>query len=369
MAPGKELEKLLSMKGGNGESSYANNSRVQAQLVQSMLHELRDCLDTVQLSNPLERETPFVVADLGCSSGRNTVYIVDLIINHIIKRYEALGYGPDQLPEFSVFFSDLPSNDFNNLFQLLPTSDSHWPYFAAGVPGSFYGSLFPAKSVDVFYSAFSVHWLSRVPEAVVDKRSTAYNESKIFIHGAKESTVNAYKKQFKEDFSKFLRSRSVEIKRGGSMFLICLGRTSDDPTDQDGAGVIYDTHFEDAWDDLVHEDLITRKKRDDFNIPVYAPSLQEFKEVVEADGSFVINKLELFKTVSLSANGYPDNAAEVGQTFANFCRSATDALVTAHIGEQLSEELFIRVARRAANRTKETQHVPIPHIAASLSLG
>ena len=37
------------------------------------------------------------------------------------------------------------------------------------------------------------------------------------------------------------------------MFLVCLGRTSVDPTDQGGAGLLFGTHFQDAWDDLVSE--------------------------------------------------------------------------------------------------------------------
>ena len=143
---------------------------MQARHARSMLHLLEETLDGVQLNSP---EVPFVVVDLGCSSGDNTIYIVNVIIKHMTKRYEALGQEP---PEFSAFFSDLPSNDFNTLFQLLPplanygggsmeeclAADNHRSYFAAGVPGSFYRRLFPAKSIDVFHSAFSLHWLSQV---------------------------------------------------------------------------------------------------------------------------------------------------------------------------------------------------------------
>ncbi|KAL0306320.1 UNVERIFIED_CONTAM: Indole-3-acetate O-methyltransferase 1 [Sesamum radiatum] len=296
-----KLERMLSMKGGKGEASYVNNSQAQAQHARSMLHLLRETLDGVRLQSP--PDFPFVVADLGCSCGSNTIYMVDVIIQHMAKRYEAAGCDP---PEFSAFFSDLPSNDFNTLFQLLPpyggvsmeeclASNSHRSYFAAGVPGSFYYRLFPAKSVDVFYSAFSLHWLSQVPDVVLDKRSTAYNKGRIFIHGASESTATAYKKQFQSDLAGFLRSRSKEMKSGGSMFLVCLGRTCSDPTDQGRAGLLFGTHFQDAWDDLVQEGLITSEKRDNFNIPVYAPSLEDFKEVVEADGSFIVNKLEVFR--------------------------------------------------------------------------
>ncbi|XP_062170723.1 indole-3-acetate O-methyltransferase 1 [Alnus glutinosa] len=372
-----KLERMLSMKGGKGEASYANNSQAQALHARSMLHLLEETLDGVQLNSP---EVPFVVVDLGCSCGSNTIYIVDVMIKHMIKRYEALGYEP---PEFSAFFSDLPSNDFNTLFQLLPplaihgssmeeclAANNHRPYFAAGVPGSFYRRLFPARSIDVFHSAFSLHWLSQVPESVLDKRSTAYNKGRVFIHGASESTANAYKKRFQADLAGFLRSRSQEMKRGGSMFLVCLGRTSVDPADQGGAGLLFGTHFQDAWDDLVQEGLINSEKRDNFNIPVYAPSLQDFKEVVEADGSFAINKLEVFKGGSPLVVNQPDDEAEVGRALANSCRSVSGVLVDAHIGDRLSEELFLRVERRATSHAKEMlEQLQFFHIVASLSFG
>ncbi|XVF33936.1 hypothetical protein REPUB_Repub18cG0014000 [Reevesia pubescens] len=370
------LEKLLSMKGGKGEGSYANNSQAQALHARSMLHLLEEALDSVHLNSP---KVPFVVVDLGCSCGTNTIYIVDVIIKHMIKRYESSGYEP---PEFSAFFSDLPSNDFNTLFQLFPplannggssmeeclASNGHRSYFSAGVPGSFYRRLFPARSIDVFHSAFSLHWLSQMPETVLDRRSTAYNKGRVFIHGANESTANAYKKQFQTDLAEFLRARSIEMKRGGSMFLVCLGRTSVDPSDQGGAGLLFGTHFQDAWDDLVQEGLISIEKRDNFNIPVYAPSLQDFKEVVEADGSFTINKLEVFKGGSPLVVSRPDDATEVGRALANSCRSVSGVLVDAHIGDKLSEELFLRVERRATSHAKELlEQLQFFHIVASLS--
>ncbi|KAK6152091.1 hypothetical protein DH2020_014726 [Rehmannia glutinosa] len=348
-----KLENMLSMKGGKGEASYVNNSEAQAKHARSMLHLLRETLDGVALTSP---ESAFVVADLGCSCGSNTIYMVEVIIKHMSDRYEAAGY--EAPPEFSAFFSDLPSNDFNTLFQLLPPSsmeesDSRRSYFSAGVPGSFYRRLFPAKSVDV-------------PDEVVDKRSTAYNKSRIFIHGANESTAIAYKKQYQIDLAGFLGSRSKEMKRGGSMFLVCLGRTSSDPTDQGGAGLLFGTHFQDAWDDLVQEGLISSEKRDDFNIPVYAASLEEFKEVVEADGSFIINKLELFGGGSPLVVNHPDDSAEIGRALANSCRSVSGVLVDAHIGDELSDQLFSRVATRATNHAKDLQEkLQFSHIVAS----
>ncbi|XP_057529527.1 indole-3-acetate O-methyltransferase 1 [Amaranthus tricolor] len=380
MVSNMKLENMLCMRGGNDQTSYANNSQAQAQHAKSMLHLLKEALERVQLGPP---SMPFVVVDLGCSCGSNTIYIVDVIVNHMAKRYESLGYEP---PEFSVFFSDLPSNDFNTLFQLLPNyyaydgqdggtmedclaADKHRSYFAAGVPGTFYRRLFPARSIDVFHSAFSLHWLSQVPESVLDKRSRVYNKGKIFIHGANKGIANAYKKQFQTDLAGFLRARSVELKGGGSMFLVCLGRTSVDPTDQGGAGLLFGTHFQDAWNDLVQEGLITSDKRDNFNIPVYAPSLQDFKEVVEANGSFAINKLEVFRGGSPLVVSHPEDETEIGQAFANSCRSVCGVLVDAHIGNRLSAELFQKAQSRATSHAKELlKQLQFYHIVASLSM-
>lgn len=98
-------------------------------------------------------------------------------------------------------------------------------------------------------------WDLQVPDSVVDKRSTAYNKGRVFIHSAEESTAKAYKKQYQTDLASFLQARSKEMKKGGSMFLVCLGRTSVDPTDQGGPGILFGTHFQDAWDDLLQEVL------------------------------------------------------------------------------------------------------------------
>ncbi|KAF5727935.1 hypothetical protein HS088_TW21G00075 [Tripterygium wilfordii] len=258
VVPSMKLERMFSMKGGKGEASYANNSQAQAIHARSVLHFLEETLDSVQLNCS---EIPFVVADLGCSSGTNTISTVEVIINHMIKRYEALGYEP---PEFSAFFSDLPCNDFNTLFQLLPplanystsmeeflAAKGHRPYFAAGVPGSFHRRLFPSRSIDVFHSAFSLHWLS---------------------------------------------------------------------------------------------------------------------QIIEADGSFTVNKLEVFKGGSPLVVNQPDNAAEVGRALANSCRTVAGVLVDAHIGDRLSDELFLRVERRATSRSKELlEQLQFFHIVASLS--
>lgn len=101
---------------------------------------------------------------------------------------------------------------------------------------------------------------------------------------------------------------------------------------------------------------------------MYAPSLQDFKEVVEANGSFAIDKLEVFKGGSPLVVNHPDNATEISRALANTCRSVAGVLVDAHVGDRLSEELFLRVERRATSHAKELlEKLQFFHIVASLS--
>lgn len=112
------------------------------------------------------------------------------------------------------------------------------------------------------------------------------------------------------------------------------------------------------------------EKRDNFNIPVYAASLQDFKEVVEADGSFAIQKLEIFRGGSPLVVDRPEDASEVGRALVNSCRAVCGVLVDAHLGDQrLGDELFARLERRATSHARELiEHLQFYHIVASLSL-
>ncbi|KAI3806785.1 hypothetical protein L1987_22700 [Smallanthus sonchifolius] len=103
------------------------------------------------------------------------------------------------------------------------------PCFVSAVPGSFYCRLFSDQSLHLVHSSYSVHWLSQVPEGL---ESSALN-----IYMTKTSPPNvfqSYQKQFKTDFTKFLRLRSEEIVSGGWMVLTLVGRSVADPTSDDG---------------------------------------------------------------------------------------------------------------------------------------
>ncbi|XP_031275083.1 loganic acid O-methyltransferase-like [Pistacia vera] len=136
---------------------------------------------------PLSSNT-FSIVDLGCSIGPNTFIAVQNILEAIKQIYQSLSLDY-QIPEFSIFFNDQTSNDFNALFASVPPNRQ---YFAAATPGSFQGRLFPEFAVHFFHSSNAIHWLSKVPEELMDRESLAWNKERVHYTNARQQVYDAY---------------------------------------------------------------------------------------------------------------------------------------------------------------------------------
>lgn len=104
----------------------------------------------------------FTVADLGCSSGPNTLLSISNVIDMV---HNLCKENKSEPPEFQVYLNDLPDNDFNSVFKSIPSFLEKMKYgdcFIAGVAGSFYRRLFPRNSLNFVHSSYSLHWLSQV---------------------------------------------------------------------------------------------------------------------------------------------------------------------------------------------------------------
>nr|GMD85495.1 salicylate carboxymethyltransferase-like [Ipomoea batatas] len=175
------------------------------------------------------------IADLGCSSGPNTFLAVSDLVKAVDTARKKLRQNS---PEFHIYLNDLPSNDFNTIFQSLQKhqeeikrelGDGSGPCFFNGVPGSFYERLFPTDSLHFVHSSYSLHWLSQVPKGIEENKGNIYMSA-----SSPPSVIKAYYKQFESDFSTFLKCRSEELVKGGMMVLTTMGRKSEDPSSKDG---------------------------------------------------------------------------------------------------------------------------------------
>lgn len=195
-----DVEKVFHMTGGTDHTSYARNSSLQ---VWSLSLSLSLWVIVINLLNfffivylfyflgsqkkgsdlvkHITKEsvqelymitTPksIGIADLGCSSGPNTLSIIRDIIETVQRTCLRMLHPT---PEFRIYLNDLPTNDFNSIFKNLPDfsrqikKDNNGgggcpSIFIGGYPGSFYSRLFPKNCLHFVYSSYSLHWLSKV---------------------------------------------------------------------------------------------------------------------------------------------------------------------------------------------------------------
>ncbi|KAH9610126.1 hypothetical protein KSS87_003314 [Heliosperma pusillum] len=332
-----DVEKVFHMNKGTGNFSYARNSLMQRIVTEHAIPVIKESIREVYFTL---RPECFMMADMGCSSGPNAFLLVSRIIDIIEEASRSINR---QCPQFGVFLNDLPGNDFNALFNLLPDfnkvlqeakGSSFGPCFVSGIPKSFYGRVFPDKFLHFVHSSYSVHWLSQVPRGLVSENGEALNKGNIYI--AKTSPIEihkAYYTQFKKDFTLFLRSRSKEMVSNGGMVVVLNGSINND--DRDLLMELLDYTLQ----DMVLKGLIEQEKLDKFNMPFYAPTVEEVRKLVETEGSFALKKLETF-TIDWSVDT-SQNLDTRAKFVAKTARAVTEPLLETTFTPAIMDDLFL----------------------------
>ncbi|GAB4853542.1 hypothetical protein Ancab_017733 [Ancistrocladus abbreviatus] len=358
-----EVEKVLHMKAGLGGCSYAHNSLLQ-RMVFVNARQIRE-ESIKELCCTILPEDSLIMADLGCSSGPNSLLMVSEAIDIINGTCRNLRRSA---PKLKVFLNDLIGNDFNAIFKLLPDfykrleeekgSDIGQCLISA-TPGSFYGKLFPNNFLHFVHSSYSIHFLSKVPNGLVNKKNgKPLNKGNIYIAKTSPPEVwKAYYAQFKSDFTLFLRSRSKEIRCGGRMMLTFIGSIKGDDPDSvyEYIGIILNN--------MALEGLIDNRKLDMFNLPYYTPTAEEVRMLIDEEGLFSVNKLETF-TVDWDA-GCPGGSGMKLDSRAKFVadtmRAVAEPILASEFGEAIMDELFLRFKDlvMGLSATKKMKHFNI----------
>ncbi|KAK9056883.1 hypothetical protein SSX86_024247 [Deinandra increscens subsp. villosa] len=346
------LINILHMNIGDGESSYANNSLVQETGIRKAMPLLKHSIKG--LANSHVFNDCLSVGDLGCSSGRNTLLVASTIIDIV---YEVCQENNHKVPQFQVCLNDLFANDFNAIFKLLPEfyakvkkekGESFGPCFVSAVPGSFYGRLFPDRSLHLVNSANCNHWLSQVPEGLQN------NGSNICMTRTSPPNVHkAYRKQFHNDFTKFLQMRSKEVVRDGRMVLTFPARSLVDPTTDECFA-----QFEllgQSLVDMLMEGLVRESDINSFNIPIYYACKDEVKNIIENEGSFYLENMDVFR---VNWDPYDKDYTNMkasselslihGENSSKMLRAAFEPLLIAHFGDSIIDMLFKKLTKHLA---------------------
>ncbi|KAL6192645.1 hypothetical protein ACLB2K_033731 [Fragaria x ananassa] len=361
-----QLAQVLHMNQGNGETSYARNSAVGRKAISIAKPVIEEAVLKILGSDVMGIES-MGIADLGCSSGPNTFLLMSHIINVIHTRFRTGLDHPSPVTELRVYLNDLFSTDFNSIFMSLPSfytklkqdydngRDSYQhlihPLISA-VPGSFYGPLFPRKSMHFVHSSFSLHWLSQISDGLNNKGKICISKS------SPQRVLDAYSMQFQKDFSVFLSSRAQEIVNGGRMVLSFLARPSTNPTAEHGMYVL--ELLAHALMAMASNGLIKEEKVDSFNMPCYAPCAEDLIMVLQKEGSFITDRLEAFEvdwdTVApddldhdqVAFDDDDDQVITSGQQVANNIRVVTESILEPHFGKEMMDDLFQKYAEEVS---------------------
>ncbi|GJN02832.1 hypothetical protein PR202_ga20219 [Eleusine coracana subsp. coracana] len=286
------------------------------------------------------------IADLGCSSGPNTLFLVTVAIDAVRHRCAAAG---SPCPEFRVYLNDLPDNDFNAVFRQLPAflqrqpepSDQPGNVFIFGAPGSFYGRLFPAASLYLVCSSYSLHWLSRVPRELTT--GELVNRGNICAgRTSSPAVIYAYARQFSTDLTLFLSSRAVEVVAGGWVLVSIKGRSTRDMSSE---GCAMNDHPNRVLNDMAAQGLVDAEKLESYNTPVYDPCAEEMREIVDAEGSFEIVNMESYETAVAGSS----TLTPAG--FARTMRAVHESMLARHFGpDGIDMADFVRTAEAHFDR-------------------
>ncbi|RWV83014.1 hypothetical protein BHE74_00021029 [Ensete ventricosum] len=290
-----------------------------------------------------------VVVDLGCSSGQNTFLVVSEVLGIVGDLRRRLEQKP---PEIQFFLNDLPGNDFNNVFRSLEgyekkmeeeKGDLLVPHYVVGVPGSFYGRLFPCNTV---------------PQGLESEQGVPLNKGNIYIaENSPHQVVKEYQEQHRRDFSTFLKSRYVELSIGGGMVLTFVGRKSKHPADGE-LSYLYGLLAE-ALNAMVSQvpqiffTLRNKDKVDTFNLPIYGASMQEVMAVIHDEGLFDVEQAQTFESNWDPLDDTDDDDIVFdnvlnGKNVAKCIRVVFESLITRHFGDAILDELFARYAEKVA---------------------
>eukprot|EP00466_Bigelowiella_natans_P019733 jgi/Bigna1/88709/estExt_fgenesh1_pg.C_370021 len=194
---------------------------------QSLAHDLTFPSLTIAAADVAKRfssEEIINIADLGCSQGLNSMRTCGLMIDVIeeeqkkmIEKQEMKTYS-----EFMIYHEDLPTNDFNQLMDVLSSPRDSYireGVYACAIGRSFYARLFPPRFLHMVTCYITLHWLSTTPSVLP---GIVFNAAENFAQHKERWALQA-----REDLKTFLQLRADELKAGGHLVAVMIASKDD----------------------------------------------------------------------------------------------------------------------------------------------
>jgi hypothetical protein len=329
-----------------GSGYYNQHSTAQLSSIQALQDWVDDAVANLPLPAPPQ---PVNVLDLGSSEGRNAIHGMAAIVQGLRRRTRQ----PVQ-----TMYSDLASNDFNQLFTNLESARRAGLFpagvYPAAVGGSFYDPLLPHGSVHLATCFNSVQWLDQLPPIPV-RDHVVYRRPHPPRPGFAVSpeTTAAFERQAERDLVRFFECRARELVPGGKLLLSSPGDT-DRAHVSDG----FSDAINDACLDMVAAGHLKREEYERLTFPVYFRTVAEVLEPLErkdspVHGGFTIDRAE---TMEVTTPFFADfqrsgDVPAYARAYTGFMRAISEPVVKAALKQRdgntvTVERLYERIQAR-----------------------
>jgi SAM dependent carboxyl methyltransferase len=248
-----------------GHGYYTSHSQAQQAYGELGIEWLEQA--AAEVAPPTE-PLPFVISDMGAAGGGNS----------LAPMRRALAARQGGGPAL-VVHTDIASNDFSSLFELVADSPATYlgeaGVFALAEGRSFYESLFPPDFLSLGWSSIAVHWLSDVPQPIPDH---------IYCSFAEGEARDALRARSAADWRNFLAARAFELRPSGR--LVVVGGAALDDGSSGAEGLMDMANI--ALRELVDGGQLHRAEYARMTIPTWNRTTVEFTEPFDSH-----NPLEL----------------------------------------------------------------------------
>jgi hypothetical protein len=318
---------------------------------------LAEAVQSMPLPSPA---APITVLDLGSSEGRNSLAVMNFVAEGIRRRSAA--------PILTVY-SDLPSNNFNQLFLNIAEAREAGALlsevYPSAVGASFYGPVAPPGTVRLATCFNSILWMDH-PPAIVIPDYPLYRRPNPPRPGltVPAATEAAFAGQADREWVRFLECRAAELLTGGKLIVGTPGAHAGRRC-SDG---VYDV-FNDALCDLMSAGRVEQSRCERLLMPLYFRTTEELlAPLVRADspvrGAFRVDHCEAREAATPFEEEFERTGDRVAhaEAYTNFLRAfsepvARPALVSPDGDPAVIDELYRRVRDRLIAEPERYRYV------------
>lgn len=346
------MDETAATTGMRSGGYYDDHSEYQRAVAGTAAGLIARCV--ADIPAPASGET-FVVADYGCSTGRNSIASVRAAVEAVRAR------RADQ--PVAAIHNDLPTNDWNQLFANLRSSPEGYlgldgpPVLALASAVSFFEPAAPAGSVHLGMSFSAAHWLRSQPEVTVP--------GGVYFPEATGGARAALAAQAADDWATFLAARAADLAPGGRLLVQMVGTDpSPGPEGPRVTGRLLLRAMGEVAAQMAREGALDPAALERYVLPVYARTPAEARRpLVDPEsplaGAFAVEACRTDEVPNpyLARWRADGDAGAYARAYAGFARAFTESSLREHLvvpgaaagdADRLVEELYARLTERFA---------------------